>query len=344
MIEKEKKNLTLVKANHNHVKEAVTLALMEYEKECGACSQLIKQDYHLQLNNVIQELFSGAYSYVALEDDKVIGFLGFFGPIEGSHGNCKGAFCPLGGSGFLSNDRSKLASKLLGFGMQSMIRDGITTFALSRYAHDEEVSNGLILNGFGIRCSDAIMDLNNPKDLSLFDMIEEESQITYMELEKQEFTKLNELHNELILHLCHAPILFPTSIECLDHFEESLNNRVFVAKEKEEIIGFIEVTREEGETFLTLDESMYNICGACVRQQYRDGAIAKNILSLLVQTLKEEGITTLGVDCETLNPTALRFWGKYFDAYTYSYERRIDERVIGYEEWFLDHIEKKKEI
>ena len=32
-------------------------------------------------------------------------------------------------------------------------------------------------------------------------------------------------------------------------------------------------------------------------------------------------------DCETLNPTALNFWGKYFDPYTYSFARRIDERI-----------------
>ena len=32
------------------------------------------------------------------------------------------------------------------------------------------------------------------------------------------------------------------------------------------------------------------------------------------------------VDCETLNPTALRFRGKYFVPFTYSFCRRIDER------------------
>ena len=41
----------------------------------------------------------------------------------------------------------------------------------------------------------------------------------------------------------------------------------------------------------------------------------------------------IGVDCETLNPTALRFWNKYFDSYTYSYARRIDERVVGHDEY-----------
>lgn len=43
---------------------------------------------------------------------------------------------------------------------------------------------------------------------------------------------------------------------------------------------------------------------------------------------QERGKTYLGVDYETVNPTALHFWTKYFTPYTYSYIRRIDERVV----------------
>jgi len=45
------------------------------------------------------------------------------------------------------------------------------------------------------------------------------------------------------------------------------------------------------------------------------------------------GYIEIGVDCETLNPNALRFWGKHFDNYTYSFARRIDERIIGYDKY-----------
>ncbi len=38
-------------------------------------------------------------------------------------------------------------------------------------------------------------------------------------------------------------------------------------------------------------------------------------------------------DCEILNSTALKFWGKYFVNYTYSFARRIDERVMGYDKY-----------
>ncbi|MCI9073092.1 MAG: hypothetical protein HFH80_09920 [Lachnospiraceae bacterium] len=41
--------------------------------------------------------------------------------------------------------------------------------------------------------------------------------------------------------------------------------------------------------------------------------------------LKAEGYTRLGVDYESINPTAWGFWNKYFEAYTYSLTRRIVE-------------------
>lgn len=36
----------------------------------------------------------------------------------------------------------------------------------------------------------------------------------------------------------------------------------------------------------------------------------------------------MGVDYETLNPTALNFWTKYFKPCTYFFARRIDERIL----------------
>ncbi|MBQ8597688.1 MAG: hypothetical protein IJ409_07870, partial [Lachnospiraceae bacterium] len=58
------------------------------------------------------------------------------------------------------------------------------------------------------------------------------------------------------------------------------------------------------------------------------------ILSYICETYRLEGYQLLGEDCETLNPTALRFWTKYFIPYTYSYIRRFDERIAGYEQYF----------
>lgn len=37
----------------------------------------------------------------------------------------------------------------------------------------------------------------------------------------------------------------------------------------------------------------------------------------------------LGLDFESINPTAYVFWTKYFTPYTHSVVRRIDEKIIN---------------
>lgn len=120
----------------------------------------------------------------------------------------KGVFSPLSGSAFSYEyeDRGKLASMLFAETAEEFAAEGIYSCGICRYAHDEETAKSFVLNGFGIRCMDAIQE----------------------------------------------------------------TERV---------------------------------------------------------ALKAEGVTHLGVDCETMNPTALRFWTKSFLPYTYSFARRIDEKV-----------------
>ena len=65
-----------------------------------------------------------------------------------------------------------------------------------------------------------------------------------------------------------------------------------------------------------------------MKESHRGKKIAEGLLEYVCQAAEQDGKIYLGVDCETLNPTALRFWGKHFMPYTYSYTRRIDERCI----------------
>jgi ubiquinone/menaquinone biosynthesis C-methylase UbiE len=52
------------------------------------------------------------------------------------------------------------------------------------------------------------------------------------------------------------------------------------------------------------------------------------LLIQLMRVLKQEGYRLLGVDCESFNPNARGFWSKYFEEYTHSVVRRIDDKAI----------------
>lgn len=307
-----------------YLKEAITLAVNEYEQEARKCKALIQADVRDKISDTIETLFRNRLGKIAIFNNRVVGYLAFAGPIEGAFGNVRGVFSPIGGSAFSGPDRGKLASLLFAESAEEIVRNGIFGFALSRYAHDDEVGRSFILNGFGIRCADGILRLSDRK---IVDRINTE--ITFRELTGKDKGLAAPLKKNLIKHLRKAPAFF---LVCRDDnsgwlYEDQA--RIFVAEKAGKILGYMALD-EEGETFVSEHSSIYNVCGAYVEEDYRQSGVAQQLLEYLCQVCESEGKAYLGVDCETLNPTALRFWNKYFQNYTYSYARRVDERLADY--------------
>ena len=202
------------------------------------------------------------------------------------------------------------------------MKNDVFSCALSRYAHNEETAKSFVMNGFGIRCCDAI------REICKMYLPNASYDVAFEELAVDKFSAVKHLQKGLHKHLAGAPVFFPS--EPFDNWFEGWikreGMRVFIAKSKEKVIGFISIV-DSGETFIAECDKMKNICGAYFDEKYRGKGIAQGLLSFVQGTLIEEGVTHLGVDCETLNPTALNFWSKYFLPYTYSFARRIDERI-----------------
>lgn len=319
-----KNRITFEKFTEKHIDEAVRLALVELENERKFCPDLPHGDFKKHLTGVLHWLSSQTFGKAAMNEGEFVGYLIFSGPWDGFFGDVKGAFSPLGGSAFSYNykNRGRLASMLFASIAEEFVKKGVFSCALSRYAHDEEIAKSFILNGFGIRCSDAVSKTTTLK------IQNNSGSVVFKELPADKFAAIEHLQRGLHKHLAGAPVFFPS-----ENFEDWFENwikretmRIFVAEADGRIIGFVSID-DNAENFITEHNTMKNICGAYFDENYRGSGIAQNLLSFIAVTLKTEGVTHLGVDCETLNPTALNFWGKYFKPYTYSFARRIDERV-----------------
>ncbi|MBR5090481.1 MAG: GNAT family N-acetyltransferase [Ruminiclostridium sp.] len=316
-------NIIFEKFTEKHIEEAVKLALAELEAERTHCPDLPCADFSEQLTGMLHWLSSQPFGKAALCDGKLVGYLNFAGPRDGFFGDVKGVFSPLGGSAFSYEyeRRDRLASMLFASVSEEFVKQGVFSCALSRYAHDEETARSFVLNGFGIRCSDSV------REISDFALSNDPGSIHFVELPSDEFERIRKLKMGLVKHLERAPIFFPTDMERYEQWFGKEDMRVFAAEADGEITGFISL-EDEAENFITEYGTMKNICGAYFDEKYRGTGMAQALLAFIVDTLKTEGVTHLGVDCETLNPTALNFWGKYFEPYTYSYARRIDERIV----------------
>lgn len=310
--------------NEKYLEEAVKIAQAEYDREQKHIEALYNKDYKEVLTKLLDEIFKSKYGAVAIEKGKVLGFFSFWGGFSGHFGNVKGSFSPLFGNGFAGEDRGKTASLLFQHVSEEMIKEEILSYAICVYGHDTEIMTSLAMNGFGIRCSDAVRSVNKPLNVEI------NTDYSYEEIHYRDAVCLLPLKNDLVRHLRKSPTYFPISEFTEERFMETCHrrqSRFFVAKNSSEIIGYMEITGD-GETFITEDSDMLNICGAYLKESYRGGNILQSLLALVLETLKREGVKRLGVDCETINPTALRFWRKYFDNYTYSFVRRVDERIL----------------
>lgn len=315
----------VIEVKDMNIEEAVSLCRQEYleEMQKGKGMPSIDREMEDMWTGITCRVKDAPYGKALLFEEKLIGFLAFFGPWEGFHGVEKGIFSPLGASAFAGKERGKTTSYLFEAIAEELIKDKIFTVAMSRYANNEEVNKTLCLNSFGIRCSDAIMHLQD------YAFSAGNSEIVIGELNADEKRETKELYEKLIHHLAQSPCFFPTPEEKTKRWFENNEIRILAAREKGKIVGYMAI-EDEAETFLTERTDMSNICGAYVSEEYRSKGVAKQLLDEVVKMCIKEGKSYLGVDYETVNPTALHFWTKHFTPYTYSFIRRIDERIYRY--------------
>ena len=315
-------NIVIERFEERHISAAVILANKEQEVARKHCPALPDEDCSERLTGMLQWLSGQRFGKVALLDGEVIGYLLFCGPWDGMFGNVKGVFSPLGGSAFSYEngiDRGRLASMLFAEISAELVQEQVFSCAVCRYANDKETAEAFVMNGFGIRCSDAV------QEISKLAMPYGQGSVHFMELLSEDIERIRNLRKGLVEHLANAPTFCPTDMERYEEWFQRKGIRVFVAESDGETIGFISL-EDDGENYITEHEKMKNICGAYFDERYRSCGLAQLLLRFICCTLADEGVQYLGVDYETINPTALNFWSKYFTPYTYSYARRFDER------------------
>lgn len=137
------------------------------------------------------------------------------------------------------------------------------------------------------------------------------------------------LKNNLISHMCSSPIFMSCRKFDLKKFKSQSverKSRFFIASCEGKVIGYIETT-ESGENFTCDDHGTINICGAYLSLEYRGKGIFDLLLLFVFEKFRQSSYKRCGVDFESINPTANKFWTKHFIPYTYSMVRRIDERI-----------------
>lgn len=314
-------NLNIVDFSRSHIEEAVALARANYEEERRFVAVLPEVDKMPDLT----PFADNGLGVAAFENGRLLGFLCCFRPWDNAFGitRVKGTFSPCHANGTVREDRSRIFNRLYQSAAEKWVKNGIVSHAIGLYAHDAQAINSFFVNGFGLRCIDAIRPMEEIECTPLPDF-------KFIELPEEKEIDILQLNNMLILHFCQSPI-FMARPQCdrqsLQNELDRQNSRYFAAYKEKVMVAYVKIM-DSGESFISEESSVKNICGAFCLPEYRGMGVYQNLLNFTMSSLKKEGHTRLGVDFESFNPTARGFWLKYFIAYTNSVVRRIDERVL----------------
>ncbi len=313
--------LNIVPFEAKHIPEATALALGDYHRQ----RQRIPCLPPLEKLPYPEELACNGMGVAALEDGRMAGFLCAFGPFDNAFRSTdvKGVFSPMGGNAALPENRSRIYAAMYQAAAERWVKAGAVSHALCLYSGDEEVQRLFFRYGFGQRCADAIRPMLPLEGPSL-------SGYRFAELAPRELGLVYPLEMALYDHYCSSPFFMNRTPDTPEQFLRTAGEdeaRYFGAFQQEKLCAYVKVSAT-GETLIAAGRQYRHVNGAYCLPEHRGQGLYPGLLNFAIRSLAPMGYTLLGVDYESINPTALHFWGKHFDAYTCSVVRRIDERIL----------------
>lgn len=313
--------MNIVTFEKHHIEEAKAIAFANYQQERQFVSDLPEIEEMPDLTWFAENSLGVA----ALEYGALVGFLCCVGPFDNAFASqVKGTFSPIHAHGALTEDREIIYRKMYQVAAEKWVTQGILYHAIALYAHDAQAIGALFGYGFGLRCIDAIRPMSPIHCLPVLGY-------TFRLLPKEEVHTVRQMRRNLSAHLGESPCFVYDSPQMVEDWivkAEKRDTQVFVAERDGTAVAFIEVG-ENGENFVSEMPGMKNICGAFCMPQHRGTGLFGNLLNYVIAQLRAEGAALLGVDYESMNPTASGAWGKYFTPYTHSVVRRIEADILA---------------
>ena len=307
--------------NAIHIGKAAKIAMQNYDEE----RRYIPALPPLGKTNKIPDLTPYAQNNLgvaAFDKDTMLGFLCAAPPFENAFNitGLTGVFSPMGANGAVGENRANIYAELYRAAGARWAKACAQSHAVCLYAHDKEALTQFYRYGFGVRCVDAIREIRKIEicrplceGYSLFEPAPED------------ILKILPLYNMLGRGFIESPTFMvkPPTNESAFLNEYKTSRPVYLAAEYHgKTVAFIKAERD-GETFIKNTDGYLHINGAYCLPEHRSKGVMQNLLNMLIQKLKIQGYTRLGVDFESFNPSG-DFWSKYFAEYTHGVVRRID--------------------
>lgn len=296
--------------------EIVDIAYEKYIEETEKHHWLVKRSRQ-SFESFFKEKFGEMSGIFGLVDNDCSGFLLYILRDDGD------IYCdiPVWGYGAKGKNSIKILACLFQHLAEKIVLDKKVHFSVRLYACDKETQKLFSFMEFGIQSEKCIRHIEEIEHTSKYRIRE----ISKNEM-KQKWKEIWGLLLQLISHLQKSPVFYPGNEfteEVYKEFFTDVETKVFVAEDKNRIIGLIEANSENMK-FLFPNIQSLNVGEIYVEPEYRGKKVAQALLHYLDTDLKANNVEYEWVEHGTANPTARGFWNKYFETYEYEFIRSIE--------------------
>jgi ribosomal protein S18 acetylase RimI-like enzyme len=298
--------------DQDHVAEAAALFVHSYHTRRLATPILPgKMEDPAQVSAMLGRLVRDCPGVIALEGDRLVGYMGWLF-VDGFRGTKrKGAYVPEWGHACVEDGKAKLYRAMYRAAAEHWATARCQVHAVTLLAHDRAAEQAWFWNGFGLAVLDAVRPmhpLNVPFSTNLH----------IRKATPDDAQALAELDAEHWTHYTRSPIFMPPHAgrDIAEHlaFLSRPKNSIWLALDGAVPVGFI---RYEGYDFdgVAIVESDDAVCitGAYIRRAYRGRHLAVALLDAALRDYQARGFTFCAVNFESFNPEAAAFWMKYFE-------------------------------
>jgi ribosomal protein S18 acetylase RimI-like enzyme len=274
----------------------------------------------INVSTRLERLVASCPGIAAVEDGKLVGYMGWILVNHFRSTQRKGAYCPVWGHATIDDQKQKIYNVMYREAATRWAAAGVQVHALSLLANDRVAEKTWFWNNFGLTVVDGIRSLQSVENVSPSDLNVRKATLNDVDA-------LVALEAEHRRHYTEPPVFMasfsPESVENIIDFLQKPKNSYWMALDGEQLAGFFRFEGDSsGASEIVRSETTIAITGAFVKPQYRGRRAAPALLNAALKDYtRMGGIERCSVDFESFNPEAGAFWVKYFDPVCYSLTR-----------------------
>jgi GNAT superfamily N-acetyltransferase len=325
------KELEIVPLQTEHLDKAAVLVADRYREE-RTRNPLLHEKYEdpAKVRPLLDYNREKQAGVAAVQGGKVLGFIT---SLPFSNWGIPAVWISDWGHGAEKDNRSYVYRRMYAALAERWVEKGHLKHAVMTFAGEKDVLDALFSLGFGMTNIDMLRDVS-----ALPGMV---NNIEIKKAGMEDFNTLMKFRNSLCEHLTSTPVFLfipsETREKSAAEFKQQLrdeNTAIWLACDDGKIIGCMRVVPSSQCDFRmpTVDKSICGISMAFTEKGDRLQGVGIALLDEVLKWARGKGYTRCGVDFESSNISASRFWLSHFRPVCYTLFRNIDSRILHNEQ------------